>query len=147
MQKKVKSFNNFINEDYLSADAIGYNIGEYLYHVTPKRNIDKIKKYGFIPKDGISINNKPFKNRLYFATSLIAAYDLSINFESYKDDDEYVIFKIESSCINNGYKEDPLFLHGIYIDYAIPNTCIVSVINSSELFNKFNDLDIENLYY
>lgn len=146
MIDKVKNFKQFVNENYLQSDAIGYNIGEYLYHITPKRNIAQIKKNGFIPKDGVAINNKPFKNRLYFATSLIAAYDLSVNFGSYKDNEEYAIFKVKSDCVSNGYEEDPLFVHGIYVDYPIPNTCIVNVINASDLFNKFNDDDIENLY-
>lgn len=146
MIDKVKNFKQFVNENYLPSDAIGYNIGEYLYHITPKKNVAQIKKNGFIPKDGVAINNKPFKNRLYFATSLIAAYDLSVNFGSYKDNEEYAIFKVKSDCVNGGYEEDPLFVHGIYVDYPIPNTCIVSVINASDLFNKFNDDDIENLY-
>ncbi len=146
MINRVKSFEQFVNENYLQSDARGYNIGKYLYHITPKRNVAKIKKNGFIPKDGVAINNKPFKNRLYFATSLIAAYDLSVNFGSYKDNEEYVIFKVKSDCVNNGYEEDPLFVHGIYVDYPIPNTYIVDVINASDLFNKFNDNDIENLY-
>ena len=143
---KVKNFKQFVNENYLQSDAIGYNISEYLYHITPKRNITQIKKNGFIPKDGVSINNKSFKNRLYFATSLIAAYDLSVNFGSYKDNKEYAIFKVKSDCVSNGYEEDPLFVHGIYVDYPIPKTCIVSIINASDLFNKFNDDDLDNLY-
>jgi len=146
MIDKVKNFKQFVNENYLPSDAIGYNIGEYLYHITTKRNVAQIKKNGFIPKDGVAINNKPFKNRLYFATSLIAAYDLSVNCGSYKDNEEYAICKVKSDCVNGGYEEDPLFVHGIYVDYPIPNTCIVSVINASDLFNKFNDDDIENLY-
>lgn len=146
MIDKVKNFKQFVNENYLPSDAIGYSIGEYLYHITPKINVAQIKKNGFIPKDGIAINNKPFKNRLYFATSLIAAYDLSVNFGSYKDNEEYAIFKVKSNCVSNGYEEDPLFVHGIYVDYPIPNTCIVSVINASDLFNKFDDDDLENLY-
>lgn len=141
-----KNFKQFVNENYLQSDAVGYNIGKYLYHITPKSNISQIKKKGFVPKNGISINNKPFKNRLYFATSLIAAYDLSVNFGSYKDDREYAIFKIKSDCVNAGYEEDPLFVHGIYVDYAITNSCIVDVINASDLFNKFNDDDFEKLY-
>lgn len=142
----MKNFKEFINENYLKSDAVGYNIGKFLYHITPKKNISKIKKNGFIPKDGISINNKPFKNRLYFATSLIAAYDLSVNFNSYKDNEEYVIFKIKSGCVSHGYKKDPLFTHGIYVDYPISNKCIISIIDVSDLFNKFNEYDIENLY-
>jgi hypothetical protein len=60
----------------LESDAVGYEIGDYLYHVTLTSNLPKIKRQGLIPKDGVAINGKPFKNRLYFATSLIAAYDL-----------------------------------------------------------------------
>lgn len=134
-----------LTERYKS-DAIGYDIGEYIYHVTPSGNTDRIKKSGFVPKDGVSINGEPFKNRLYFATSLIAAYDLSVNFSSYKDDDEYVIFKLKSSCIDKGYEQDPLFPHGIYVDYPINNKYIIDVVNAASLFSKFDDDDIENLY-
>lgn len=143
---EAKFVYNYIIENYLESDNIGYNVGQYLYHVTPKKNIPQIKKNGFIPKDGISINNKPFKNRLYFATSLIAAYDLSVNFGSYKYNGEYVIFKLKSDCINKGYKEDPLFAHGIYVDYPIPYAYSIDIINVSDLFGKFNENDIEKLY-
>jgi len=140
---KIK-FNDFIKE-YLESDAIGYEIGDYIYHVTPKRNMNKIKNDGFIPKDGVGINGKPFKNRLYFATSLISAYDLSVNFGSYKDNDEYVIFKVESSCIDD-YEKDPLFVHGIYVDYPVSKKYIIEVIKANDLFDKYDDNDIENLY-
>lgn len=144
--KYIKTLNNYIKENYLPSDAIGYNIGEFVYHITPKKNLNTIKKNGFIPKDGISINNKPFKNRLYFATSLIAAYDLSVNFNSYRDNDEYVIFKLDSKCIDKGYEEDELFIHGIYVDYKIPYSFVVDIINASDLFNKFDDDDFDRLY-
>ena len=130
----------------IESDAMGYDIGDYLYHITPVSNFNTIIKKGFIPKNGISINNKPFENRLYFATSLISAYDLSVNFGSYRDDSEYVIFKIKSDCIND-YEEDDLFAHGIYVDYKVSNKCIVGYVNANDLFNKFDDEDIENLYY
>ena len=148
MQKQfiANKIRKYFNEQFLPNDAIGYNIGEYLYHITPKQNVNTIKKNGFIPKDGIAINGKPFENRLYFATSLIAAYDLSVNFNSYKDNEEYIIFKVKSNCIDDGYEKDPLFVHGIYVDYPISNDCIINVINASDLFNKFNDEDFENLY-
>lgn len=132
-------------EDYMKSDNIGYNIGEYIYHITTKQNIPAIKKNGFIPRDGVSINNKSFENRLYFATSLIAAYDLSVNFGSYKSDDEYVIFKLKSSCIND-FEEDNLFPHGIYVDYPIDYNFVVDFMDADELFGKFNDDDIEKLY-
>jgi hypothetical protein len=134
----------FSNE--IESDAMGYDIGDYLYHITPVSNFDTIINKGFIPKNGISINGKPFENRLYFATSLISAYDLSVNFGSYRDDAEYVIFKIKSDCIDD-FDEDDLFAHGIYVDYKISNKCILGYVNANDLFNKFDDEDIENLYY
>ena len=133
-------------KNYLQNDASGYNIGKYLYHITPKQNAKIIKRSGFKPRDGISINGKPFRNRLYFATSLIAAYDLSVNFGSYRDETNYIIFKIKSECIHNGYEKDPLFVHGIYVNYPINNTCIIDIINAEDLFDKFDENDIENLY-
>jgi hypothetical protein len=134
----------FSNE--IESDAMGYDIGDYLYHITPVSNFDTIINKGFIPKNGVAINGKPFENRLYFATSLISAYDLSVNFGSYRDDTEYVIFKIKSDCIDD-YEEDNLFAHGIYIDYKISNKCILGYVNANDLFNKFDDEDLENLYY
>lgn len=82
---------------------------------------------------------------MYFATSLIAAYDLSVNFGSYRDSGEYVIFKLTSDCIEE-YEEDSLFLHGIYVDYSINKNCIVEVIDAEDLFDKFDENDLEDLY-
>ena len=143
----MKRYRNFLlNEnEYLKSDAIGYNIGEYIYHTTPIKNLKRIEKEGFIPKDGIGINGKPFKNRLYFATSLISAYDISINFGSYKDDDEYIIFKVDSKCLDE-YERDPLFVHGIFVDYRVDKKYIIEVIKANDLFNMYDDNDIENLY-
>jgi hypothetical protein len=141
----MKNYHSFLIEDYLVSDAIGYNIGDFIYHTTPMKNLNKIKKYGFEPQSGISINGKKFENRLYFATSLIAAYDLSVNFGSYRDDSEYVIFKVDSKCLND-YEEDPLFTHGIFVDYKIDKKYIIDIIKAEKLFDKFSDDDIENLY-
>ena len=135
-----------IREKELESDAIGYNIGNFVYHTTPISNLTKIKSEGIKPKDGITINGKKFRNRLYLATSLIAVYDLSVNFQSYRTDEEYVILKIRSECANMGYEEDPLFVHGIYIDYPIESECIVELINTDDLLGKFDEDDLEDLY-
>lgn len=140
------SLQEFLNENYLKSDAIGYSVGEYIYHVSPKKNLSSIKKYGFMPKDGVSINGKEFENRLYFATSLIAAYDISVNFSSYKDYDGYVIFKLKSECLSNGYEEDNLFVHGIYVDYPISDKYIVEIIDTDDLFDKYDGDDLDGLY-
>lgn len=146
MINNIRNFKQFVTENYLKSDAIGYNIGEYIYHVTPKKNLDEIKKNGLHPQNGISINGKKYENRIYFATSLIAAYDISVNFGSYKDDGEYVIFKVKSNCLINSYEKDPLFVHGIYINYEISNECVVDIIKANKLFNKYDENDLENLY-
>jgi hypothetical protein len=147
MKKLILSeLKKIISEKKLVSDAIGYNIGEFLYHTTPTSNLKKIKTDGIKPKDGVAINGKKFHNRLYLATSLIAAYDLSVNFQSYKTDEEYVILKINSNCVNMGYEEDTLFVHGIYLDYPIDSECIVDLIYTDDLLGKFDEDDLEDLY-
>jgi len=37
-------------------------------------------------------------------------------------------------------------VHGIYIDYKIDKKYIVDVINASDLINKFDEEDLEDLY-
>lgn len=132
-------------ENYRKSDAIGYKIGKYLYHVTPSENLENIRSNGFHPKDGVSINGEEFEDRLYFATSLISAYDLSVNFSSIRDTYDYTIFKVDSSFLED-YEEDPLFNHGIYVEYSVPPNYIIEYFDADELFDKFSDEDIENLY-
>lgn len=135
-----------LNESYLPSDAIGYKIEKYLYHVTTENNLNKILKSGFIPHDGVSINGKAFKNRLYFATSQIAAYDLSVGLSAWRDNyDKQIIFKLDSSFLKK-YQKDPLFEHGIYIDYIVEPKYILEYFEADSLFNKYDEDDLENLY-
>jgi len=141
----MKKYNEFINE-YLKNDAIGYNVGEFIYHVTTLKSLENIKDNGFIPQEGTSINGEHYKNRIYFATSLIAAYDIYENISSYKEYySEYVIIKIDSKCLKD-YEEDTLFNHGIYVDYNISKEYILEDTLADNFRGKFNDDDIENLY-
>ena len=139
-------FKNWLNENKFQSDAMGYNIGKYIYHTTPIKNLDKIKYKGLKLRSGITISGENFKNRIYFSTSLIAAYDILVNFGSYRDNKAYAIFKLNSNCLINGYKKDPLFVHGIFVNYNIDRKYILEIINADDLFNKFNEEDIENLY-
>jgi len=132
-------------EEYLTSDAKGYEIGEFLYHTTTLNNKEDIERNGFIPKDGISIDGNYFVNRLYFATSLISAYDISVNFQAHGKGDDYIIYKISSKNISD-YEIDPLFQHGIYIDYPISKMDILDVIDSDSLFDKFDCDDLDDLY-
>jgi hypothetical protein len=142
----ITTLTRYIKESYLPDDSIGYDVGEFIYHTTPKKNLDYILSNGLKPRDGVSIDGKSFKNRLYFATSLIAVYDLYVNFTSIRQYEDYIIIKIDSKCLEHGYSLDNLFVHGIYIDYPIDKNCIVDIIDAESLFNKFNEDDLENLY-
>lgn len=133
-------------EDYMASDARGYNIGEYVYHVTPAKNLGSIMRTGMVPRDGTGINGKPYKNRLYFATSLIAAYDISVNFQSHGRGAEYCILKVDSQAVSKRYETDPLFAHGIYVDYPVSAGFIVEVIMANDLFGKYDDDDFDRLY-
>jgi hypothetical protein len=138
--------NKFKIYEYLENDASNYKIKDYIYHITTLEKYTQILKNRYlIPQNGISINNKKYNNRLYFTTSLIAAYDLSVNFNSYRDIEYNIILKLPSNIINN-YNIDPLFKHGIYIDYKISVDNIIDIIYTDDLFNQFNDEDIELLY-
>lgn len=142
--KVLNNYSDFLKEE-LESDAVGYKIGKYLYHVTDTLGLEKIKSNGLIPQDGITIRNEKFSNRLYLATSLISAYDLSINFSSYRDNYEYFILKLDSKFLKN-YKIDPLFKHGIYINYGVDKENIIEIINTDDLFDVFDDDDLDNLY-
>lgn len=134
-----------MNEEYLKSDAVGYNISNYIYHTTLVENIDNIKNNGFIPKDGISIDGKEYENRIYFATSLIAAYDISHTIGVRGD--EYAIFKLTSNyIIKNGYEKDTLFLHGIYVNYPVDKKYIIDMIYVEDIFAKFDGEDLDALY-
>jgi len=142
----IQKFNNFIFEQYLPNDMSGYTVQDFIYHVTPDGNVQHILDYGFTPKNGTAINGQKFRNRLYFATSLIAAYDLSVNFDSIRRDiGSQTILKVSKSCLKD-YKIDPLFGHGIYINYPVKPEYIVDVIKCDDLFGKFNDDDFDALY-
>jgi len=141
MENHVKMF-----EEYMASDARGYDVGEYVYHVTPVENLTAIRKIGLLPRDGIAINGRRYENRLYFATSLIAAYDISVNFQSLGRGIEYAILKIGSEAVSRGYENDPLFEHGIYVDYPIVPERIADVIMANDLFGKYDDEDFDRLY-
>lgn len=142
----MKLIKNPSKDQLLESDAVGYDVGKYIYHITPKTNLPSIKRNGLLPKDGTSINWDLYKNRLYFTTSLIAAYDLAINFEAHNKGKKYLILKIDSNCLINGYKEDKLFSHGIYTEYPISYEYIIDIIVADDLVGKYSDEDLENLY-
>lgn len=141
MDRHVRLF-----EEYAASDASGYDVGEYVYHVTQSASVGAILEEGLVPKDGVSVNGAPFEGRLYFATSLIAAYDLSVNFESLGRGDDYTILKVDSSCLGGGWENDPLFAHGVYVGYPVDARFIVGAVRADDLFGMYDDADLDELY-
>lgn len=133
-------------EEFMASDARGYDVGEYVYHVTPVENLATIMRVGLVPRDGVAINGRKYENRLYFATSLIAAYDISVNFQSHGRGREYSIIKVSSEAVARGRENDPLFEHGIYVDYPVGPGAIIGVTMANDLFGKYDDVDLDRLY-
>lgn len=48
--KHLNTSKQFINETYLESDSKGYNISEFIYHVSLKKNLNTILKKGIYTK-------------------------------------------------------------------------------------------------
>ena len=77
------------------------------------------------------------------ATSLIAAYDLYVNFNAHNGK-KYYIYKIDTSKINGNFFDDDKFVHGVYIDENIDKDAIVELIDPTHL--SYDDEELSNLY-
>lgn len=105
-----------------------------LYHITPEYNVEKIKKYGFVPKS----DNSKFKYlpRVYFikgdtpfprlkaiARSLCAANT------NPKNNGKYAILYIDTDMLlsNIRFQYDPLLDEGVYICDSIPYDCVYNI--------------------
>jgi hypothetical protein len=122
-------------------------IPDFLYHISATKNKESILKNGIkMSTGGGTWFGRTYSNRVYMATSLIAAYDLQLNFKAHEMADDYLIFKIELDKIPNGapFYNDSLFNHGIYTEQSIPKSAIIDVINPDTL--SYPSEDLENLY-
>lgn len=122
-----------------------HTVEEYLYHVTPASSIAKIMKEGIQPQTGgRTFLNRTYSPRIYLATSLIAAYDLQVNFAAH-DGLQYKILEIDASKIPGaGFHPDDKFVHGVWTTTAIPVNAVVKVIDPSTL--SYEDDALESLY-
>jgi hypothetical protein len=143
----MKRFKDFINESkILPSGARGYSVGEYLYHVTPTKYIGKIKNVGIqVATGGTTHLNKTYSPRIFLATSLIAAYDLSQNFSAHRNE-PHTIIKIDSSKVEGPFEKDYYFSHGVYVTTNIPLDAIVEYISADDLFGEWDEEELSELY-
>lgn len=108
---------------------IGDNV---LYHITPLRNVENIKKEGLKPLS----NNKYFNypNRVYFLKSNNTAKEIreiARGFhKSNEDDEDYVLIVIDLNRVpvNVAFHNDPSLANAVYTYDRIPSSSIVNVI-------------------
>lgn len=93
------------------------HISEFLYHVTEKQNIGRIKKRGLIDKSKNFIENHP--ERIYFFVNVDDCYDY-IEFKNLGIN--YHILKIDIKTLNNiKLYEDPKYVPYVKAYYTYDN--------------------------
>lgn len=85
--------------------------GEYLYHTTPKKNLEKILKIGLNPKSKNTVSFYP--ERIYLSPDEVSMISILGQLKDKKIDEEYVKLKIKKFDGLNLYK-DLRFSGGLY---------------------------------
>lgn len=147
---RVKDFRSFLLEHRSDDEMVPRDmVPDRVFHTTRKRNEASVRRDGVLPTTGGgSWLNRTYSPRVYVATSLIAAYDLTVGFQAHDEKHEdYVIFEIDTSMIpEHVFFEDEKFNHGIWTPEGIPASAIVGKAYASSLYGKFSDEDLEDLY-
>lgn len=128
-------------------DANTENITKYnfLYHITPFKNLSLITKEGLKPKS----ENKVFlyPNRIYVLVGNYGydeIYSLCNLFQraNSENDGKYAVLKIDVHKLPNhiNFYDDPNSKYGAFIEQSIPSNCIVSYeiinVNSNKIENN-----------
>jgi len=93
------------------------NIPKIMFHTSPLKFKDKINKIGFIPKTGNKLSKHP--DRIYLTDNL----DIAIKFGNYiknETNEEFCIYKIDTSNISKLYSDINLRNGGYYTTQNIP---------------------------
>lgn len=132
-----------------------YNRNKYkkgiFYHVTMKKFLPRIMKYGLVPKNGKSLTNITRKSNDRVYLLLVKPKDNS--YEKYlkhagNNGEETVILKVNLNKSNNDIKiyDDPIFPYAVYVTENIPPYCL-SVVDGEEppTYDDFlkNDADTD----
>lgn len=144
----INEFRKILESEDLDRDLVPREIlPNWLYHISAAKNKESILNNGIKRSTGGGTwFGRTYSNRVYLATSLIAAYDLQLNFTSHGLADSYIIFKVDESKIPNkaDFYNDSLFVHGVYTEQDIPKEAIVDQIDPDSL--SYAAEDLENLY-
>lgn len=132
-----------------------YNRNKYkkgiFYHVTMKKFLPRIMKYGLVPKNGKTLTNITRKSNDRVYLLLVKPKDNS--YEKYlkhagNDGEETVILRVNLNKLNNDIKiyDDPIFPYAVYVTENIPPYCL-SVVDGEEppTYDDFlkNDADTD----
>lgn len=100
-----------------------------VYHISEKKYLDKIKKYGLIPKSKGKKANHP--ERIYVATSEVNLSQLIIQLKSIDREAEYILLTIDYEKAGKPkLYNDPNYLsYGYYIIDNMPNYSIINIKN------------------
>lgn len=107
-------------------------VPKFLYHLTPENKVDKILKFGLVPKAQNKLSEHP--DRIYF----FLQKDLTLNYKSYADDFwtstyknttrgiKYALLKIDTEKCRNDFKiyGDPNMIRGVWTFNNVPPEAI-----------------------
>jgi len=114
----------------------------YLYHITPKSNMERIKRKGFIPRPARQhgdAQRRQYPDRVYFGTQYSTVEKLYKEFVIHGEKESYVLFIVQGSRIPKNVKfyEDPEMPMGssAWTYTHIPATAIVGMEDAETAFN------------
>lgn len=111
-------------------EEIVENIPEYVYHVTPSQNVEKILKFGLVPKSRSKASYHPERVYLLTKIGLGTARDLAEMFAQKTGILNWSLLKIDTSLIPGDYirlYKDPNFSKGSYTLNNIPPQAIEKI--------------------
>ena len=99
-------------------DMEAINLNRYIYHVTDKKNLDKILKIGLTPKTKSKLSYHP--ERIYLAKNENSVNDIIELFKRGNFINEPLVLKIDTNNLPNVFLVDKQFDGGVYTQQNIP---------------------------
>jgi hypothetical protein len=107
----------------------------FFYHLTSKKNLNKIKHQGLIPKSKSKKSYHP--HRIYIVDEINSLKELLVQFSEIEEKEvsDYVVLKIDYNLTNKPkIYNDPNFLNlGYYFVENIPPCAIIDIIEAVEI--------------
>lgn len=105
-------------------------IPNFLYHIAPLKNWEKIQKIGLVPKSRSKKAYHP--ERVYLGKDEKHTADLAPKFYQFNGTKEWVLLKIDTNAVPGDYLKlyhDSAFIHGYYTLNNIPPQAIEKIKN------------------